>query len=117
MTDDLDEVDEHELVLGPRPMSKNELDEFEAAESCRTLVLRSSGSRRASAAPFPAAGLGLVGEGPTAAVLAPDEVVGAREGNAEEGGNGWLGRVGSGGGECCNAGISGCRMRTTLCCC
>ena len=89
MTDDLDEVDEHELVLGPRPMSKNELDEFEAAESCRTLVLRSSGSRRASA-PFPAADaarLGLVGEGPTA--FAPDEVVGAKEGTAaEEGGNG-----------------------------
>ena len=99
MTDDLDEVDEHELVLGPRPMSKNELDEFEAAESCRTLVLRSSGSRRASM-PFPAADaprLGLVGEGPTAAAF---EVVSAKEGTAaEEGGNGWLGRAGSGGGE------------------
>ena len=87
MTDDLDEVDEHELVLGPRPMSKNELDEFEAAESCRTLVLRSSGSRRASVALFPAAiaGFGLVGAIPTAATFAPDEVVGLAEGTAEEG--------------------------------
>ena len=90
MTDDIEEVDEHELVLGPRPMSKNELDEFEAAESCRTLVLRSSGSRRASA---PLAGL-VVDEGPTA-VDVPDEVGATHEG---VGGSGWLGRVGSGGG-------------------
>lgn len=94
MTDDLDEVDEHELVLGPRPMSKNELDELEAAESCRTLVLRSSGSSRASA-PFPATEFGIVDEGPPAAV-APEEAGAATE--AGEGGSGWLGRVGSGGG-------------------
>ena len=99
MTDDLDEVDEHELVLGPSPMSKNELDELEAAESCRTLVLRSSGSWRASA-PFATAAtaFGLVDEVPTAAVD-PEEIGGTQE----TGGNGWLGRGGSSGGEGCNA--------------